>query len=193
VKVIIYEKKLKDLKPSHILSKIMAHELQLMPKSKKVPQEKPQEPSSPTTSHALSSQQQKMLSRMATHGSSSEDDGDDGDDGDSSSDEEVESMVAEYVKKIFKYVKKVNMYGYNVHLREGCHHQHIKFTKIKHKPKRKVVKERRLLTPKFGKESDLWVQLGEESVRWKEGFFRCIRQKNPRSAICFRSAKELLS
>jgi hypothetical protein len=36
---------------------------------------------------------------MATHGSSSEDDGDDGD---SSSDEEVESMVAEYVKKIFK-------------------------------------------------------------------------------------------
>jgi hypothetical protein len=29
-----------------------------------------------------------------------------------------------------------------------------------------------LLTPKFGKESDLWVQLGEESVRRKEGFFR---------------------
>jgi hypothetical protein len=31
VKVIIYEKKLEDLKPSYILSKIMAHELQLMP------------------------------------------------------------------------------------------------------------------------------------------------------------------
>jgi hypothetical protein len=56
---------------------------------------------------------------------------------------EVESMVAEYVKKIFKYVKKVNMYGYNVHLREGRHHQRIKFTKIEHKPKKKVVKERR--------------------------------------------------
>jgi hypothetical protein len=80
---------------------------------------------------------------MATHGSSSEDDGDDGDNADSSSDEEVESMVAEYVKKIFKYVNKVNMYGYNVHLREGHHHQHIKFTKIKHKPKNKVVKEKR--------------------------------------------------
>jgi hypothetical protein len=26
------------------------------------------------------------------------------------------------VKKIFKYVKKVNMYGYNIHLREGRHH-----------------------------------------------------------------------
>jgi hypothetical protein len=80
---------------------------------------------------------------MATHGSSSDDDGHDDDDGDSSSDEEVELMVAEYVKKIFKYVKKVNMYGYNVHLREGRHHQHIKFTKIEHKPKKKVVKERR--------------------------------------------------
>jgi hypothetical protein len=34
-----------------------------------------------------------------------------------------------------------------------------------------------VLTPKFGKESDLWVQLGEKSVRWKEGFFRCVRQK----------------
>jgi hypothetical protein len=144
VKAIIYEKKLEDLKPSHILSKIMAHELQIMPKSKKSPQEKPQEPSSPTTSHALSSQKEKVIRRMATHGSSIEDDGDDGDDEDSSSDEEVESMVAEYMKKIFKYVKKVNMYGYNVHLREGRHHQHIKFTKIEHKPKKKVVKERRL-------------------------------------------------
>jgi hypothetical protein len=56
VKAIIYEKKLKELKPSHILSKIMARELQIMPKSKKAPQEKTQEPSSPTTSHALSSQ-----------------------------------------------------------------------------------------------------------------------------------------
>jgi hypothetical protein len=34
-----------------------------------------------------------------------------------------------------------------------------------------------VLTPKFGKESDLWGQLGEKSVRWKEGFFRCIQQK----------------
>jgi hypothetical protein len=128
VKAIIYEKKLEELKPSHISSKIVAHELQSMPKFKKVPQEKPQEPFSPTTSHALSSQQEKVRSRMATHGSSSEDDGEDGDDEDSSSDEEVESMVSMYMKKIFKYVKKINMYGYNIHLREGRHHQHIKFT-----------------------------------------------------------------
>jgi hypothetical protein len=47
------------------------------------------------------------------------------------------------VKRIFKYVKKFNMYSYNVQLREGRHHEHIKFTKIEHKPKKKVVKERR--------------------------------------------------
>jgi hypothetical protein len=41
VKAIIYEKKLEDLRSSHILSKIMEHELQIMPKSKKAPQEKP--------------------------------------------------------------------------------------------------------------------------------------------------------
>jgi hypothetical protein len=140
VKAIIYEKKLEELKQSHILSKIMTHELQIMHRSNKAPQEKPQELSSSTTSHALSSQHKKVMSRMTTHGSSSEHDGDDED---SSSDEEVESMVAMYVKKIFKYVKKFNMYGYNVHLREGRHHQHIKFTKIEHKPKKKVVKERR--------------------------------------------------
>jgi hypothetical protein len=34
---------------------------------------------------------------------------------------------------------------------------------------------RLLLTPKFGKESNQWVQLGQESVSWKERFFRCIR------------------
>jgi hypothetical protein len=28
-----------------------------------------------------------------------------------------------------------------------------------------------VLTPKFGKESDLWVQLGGESAWWKERFF----------------------
>jgi hypothetical protein len=50
-----------------------------------------------------------------------------------------------------------------------------------------------VLTPKFGRESDLWVQLGEESVWRKKGFLRCVRQKDPRSAICFRSAKEQLS
>jgi hypothetical protein len=49
-----------------------------------------------------------------------------------------------------------------------------------------------VLTPKFGKESDLWVQSGEKSVRKKEGFFRRIQQKSPRSAICFRSARKLL-
>jgi hypothetical protein len=58
------------------------------------------------------------------------------------------------------------------------------------KPENDILLSSLLLTPKFGKESDLWVQLDEESVWRKEGFFRCIRQKDPRSAICFRSARE---
>jgi hypothetical protein len=34
-----------------------------------------------------------------------------------------------------------------------------------------------VLTPKFGKESDLWVQLGEESVWWKERIFSDVLGK----------------
>jgi hypothetical protein len=38
-----------------------------------------------------------------------------------------------------------------------------------------------LLTPKFGKESDLWVRLDEESVWWKGGSFQ--RYSAKRSAV----------
>jgi hypothetical protein len=34
-----------------------------------------------------------------------------------------------------------------------------------------------VLTPKFGKESDLWVQLGQESVSWKERIFQMYSAK----------------
>jgi hypothetical protein len=38
-----------------------------------------------------------------------------------------------------------------------------------------------LLTPKFGKESDLWVRFEKESVWWKEGYFQRFSAK--RSAV----------
>jgi hypothetical protein len=38
-----------------------------------------------------------------------------------------------------------------------------------------------LLTPKFGKESDLWVRFDKESVWWKEGYFQ--RYSAKRSAV----------
>jgi hypothetical protein len=38
-----------------------------------------------------------------------------------------------------------------------------------------------VLTPKFGKESDLWVPLGEEFVWWKERIFQMYSAK--RSAV----------
>jgi hypothetical protein len=59
VKAIIYEKKLEDLKPSHFLSKIMAHELQLMPKSNKVPQKSPK--NHPLQLQAMLSQANKRI------------------------------------------------------------------------------------------------------------------------------------
>jgi hypothetical protein len=67
VNAIIYDKKLEELKPSQILSKIMTHELKIMPKSKKVLQEKPQESSCPTTSHVVSGQQENEMRRLASH------------------------------------------------------------------------------------------------------------------------------
>jgi hypothetical protein len=45
----------------------------------------------------------------------------------------------------------------------------------------------------YRKESDLWAQLGEKSIRKKEGFFRKIRQRSLRSAVCFRLAKGLFA
>jgi hypothetical protein len=41
--------------------------------------------------------------------------------------------------------------------------------------------EGHVLTPKFGKESDLWVRFDKESVWWKEGFFQ--RYSAKRSAV----------
>jgi hypothetical protein len=38
-----------------------------------------------------------------------------------------------------------------------------------------------MLTPKFGKESDLWVRFEKESVWWKEGYFQRFSAK--RSAV----------
>jgi hypothetical protein len=38
-----------------------------------------------------------------------------------------------------------------------------------------------LLTPKFGKESDLWVRFDKEPVWWKEGYFQ--RYSAKKSAV----------
>jgi hypothetical protein len=45
----------------------------------------------------------------------------------------------------------------------------------------------------YRRESDLWAQLGKKSRPEKEGFFKRIRQRNLRSAVCFRSAKGLFA
>jgi hypothetical protein len=48
------------------------------------------------------------------------------------------------------------------------------FTSVPH---RFIYVWRHVLTPKFGKESDLWVQLGKESVSWKGRIFQMYSAK----------------
>lgn len=60
---------------------------------------------------------------MDIHGSSSEEKEEADDDESSSSNEETKSRVEIYDKKVFKYMKKINMFGYMIHLRDGFHHQ----------------------------------------------------------------------
>jgi hypothetical protein len=47
-----------------------------------------------------------------------------------------------------------------------------------------------LLTPKFGKESDMWVRFEKSPSGGRKDVFRDFRQKDLRSAICSGSAKE---
>jgi hypothetical protein len=55
--------------------------------------------------------------------------------------------------------------------------------------------EEHVLTPKFGTGRSLICGSNpvKRSVRKKEGFFRKIQQRSPRSAICFRSARKLFA
>jgi hypothetical protein len=47
-----------------------------------------------------------------------------------------------------------------------------------------------LLTPKFGKEYDMWSDSKESPSGGRKDIFRDFWQKDPRSAICSSSAKE---
>jgi hypothetical protein len=48
---------------------------------------------------------------------------------------------------------------------------------------------RGLLTPKFGKESDLWVRFEKESVWWKEGYFQRFSAKRSTVGYLLRFGK----
>jgi hypothetical protein len=50
-----------------------------------------------------------------------------------------------------------------------------------------------VLTPKFGREFDLWVQLGEESVWWKERIFQMYSAKKSAVGYLFPFGKGQLS
>jgi hypothetical protein len=133
VTTILYEKELNTLKPNQVLNKLIAHELRndIMLRAP---------PSSPTHS-ALASKQAKMLKKMTIKGSSSEEE-----EGDarqcSSSDgkEEMSPMLLKQAKIMNKCLKKINMMGCKVFLKDGPHHQLMKVERIKRKMQRKEKK-----------------------------------------------------
>jgi hypothetical protein len=49
-----------------------------------------------------------------------------------------------------------------------------------------------VLTPKFGKESDLWVRFEKESVWWKEGYFQRFSAKRSGVGYLLRFGKGIV-
>ena len=119
---VLYEKELDTLTPYQVLNKVIAHELRHDIKPR-VP------PSSPTHS-ALVCKQVKKLKKMTIKGSSSEEEEEEA--CQSSSNDEKEPMnpnLYKQVEKMNKCLKEINSIGYMVFLKDGHHHQLMKFEK----------------------------------------------------------------
>ena len=153
VKSILYKGDLSTMTPNTVMNKIAAHELQFDMKPKSSPSS-----SSPSPSVALASNHAKKMRKKASKksscdedehdcegGASSNEDEHDRDDDSSSdrssSDEDDTSELTKHLKKLIKSLEKINLMGYNLHLKEGRHHQRVKIEKIDFKKKEK--KERR--------------------------------------------------
>ena len=125
VTTILYEKELDTMTPNQVINKVIAHELRndIMTKA----------PSSSPTHSELTCNQLKKLKKMAIKSSSSDEEEVDAR---TSSNDEKEPMhpnLYKQVKKMNKCLKKINLMGYMVFLKDGPHHQHMKVERIKFK------------------------------------------------------------
>jgi hypothetical protein len=121
---------------NQVLNKVIAHELRNGIK--------PREPPSSPTHSALASKKAKMLKKMVIQESSSE--GEEEDAAKSSSSDEKEEMDRKLLKQakiLNKSLKKINMMGYMVFLKDGPHHQLMKVERIKYKKKKQEKKEKK--------------------------------------------------
>ena len=99
------------------------------------------------------------MKKIAIKGSSSDKEEEDAR---SSSNDEKEPMdpnLYKQVKRMNKYLKKINSMGYMVFLKDGPHHQLMKVEKKLKKNKQKKEKSKHELYAVFGE----WVSGGEES------------------------------
>jgi hypothetical protein len=79
----------------------------------------------------------KMLKKMVIQESSSEEEEEDAAKSSSSDEkEEVDPKLLKQANILNKSLKKINMMGYMVFLKDGPHHQHMKVKRIKYKKKK---------------------------------------------------------
>jgi len=136
VTTILYEKDSNTMTPNQVLNKVTAHELHnnIKPRAP---------PSSPTYS-ALASKQAKILKKMTVKGSSSEEEEEDASECPSSDEKRRnEHWLLKQVKKMNKSLKKINLMGYMVFLKDGRHYQVMKVERIKYKKKKKKKKKKK--------------------------------------------------
>jgi hypothetical protein len=129
VTTILYEKGLKTMTPNQVLNKVITHKLRNGIKSR--------EPPSSCTHSALASKQATMWKKMVIQGSSSEEEEKDAAKSSSSDEnEEMDPNLLKQVKIMNKILKKINMMGYMVFLKDGHHHQLMKVERIKYNKKK---------------------------------------------------------
>jgi hypothetical protein len=154
VTTIIYEKEINTLTPNQVINKVITNELRN--------DIKPRAPLFSPTHSALTSKHVKKLKKMVIKQSSCEKKEEDASKRSSSDEKEpMNPNLYKQVKMMNKCLKKFNLMGYMVFLKDMHHHQHMKDERIKFK-KRQVKKEKKPKHesfPTFGE----WISGGEES------------------------------
>ena len=132
VTTILYEKELSTMTPNEVLNKVIAHEIRN--------DIKPRAPPSSPTHSALTSNQEKLLRRWQSREVQVKRKG-----ANAPQVMKMESLPPSFykqVKIINKSLKKINLMGYMVSLKDGPHHQLMKVERrFKKKKKEKKPKE----------------------------------------------------
>ena len=113
--------------PNKVLNKVIVHELRN--------DIKPRAPPSSLTHSALTSKQERLLKKMAIKQSSSEEK--ESQCSSSDEDEVMSPKLYKQVKIMNKSLKKINLMGYMVSLKDGPHHQLMKVERRFKKKKEK--------------------------------------------------------